>query len=946
MSIIAARTYDRLKRNTDGLNLREELPFLLFSVAAASIIILAGDIVGHTQGFDGLRWKQMALLCFSIAMTGSAIALDLSIGDRRVVSWFRTATSDLQNVGKFFAVTLELGILVAVIREFRIGNTAFSHVIAPLTFVGFCIHQFLPIRYRQQFFLLLSVVGIWAVLGTASTAWLVGICLVMISICHLPVPFFARVAVLLATAGLLALCRAGRIRGPWPAVIWPILGSILMFRLIVYLYDIQHSKEKISIPTTLSYFFLLPNVVFPLFPVVDYKTFRRSWYDANQYEIYQRGVQWIFRGVTHLIAYRIVYNYLIISPTEVASVGQLVRFLFTNFALYLDVSGTFHIIVGILHLFGFHLPETNHRYFLSSSFNDIWRRTNIYWKDFMMKVFYYPAYFRLRKLGNTPALILSTLFIFVVTWFLHAYQWFWLRGSFVTSQQDLLFWTLLGMLVLGNSLYEMKFGRKRSLGTPEWNLSTFAPVALRIAGTMTSLCILWSLWTSSSISEWISLWYLPGKKLSGSLGSLTTMLMVGVVVGGVTHFSADNPKKVAEKPERFSRSAMVASFLFLVVYLAGNPAVYSRFGSRAARLMGTLRSEHVNQQDAALLQRSYYEDLKVERFDSNLWDIYQKVPADWKPIGETEAGHLTNDFEWLDLRPNSAIVLKGAPFHTNRWGMRDQDYNKEKSHGTYRYAMVGASVSMGSGVNDDETFESILERRLNSEKDPRSPYSKYEILNFSVGGYSPLQYLWVVEHRIGEFQPDAILYIAHGDHDEERTVYFLAKFIRTGVDIPYEYLKEVAQRAGVDRNTPEAVAEKRLQPYGKQMLSWIYSRIVEDCRKRGILPISVYLQVLDEQQMPPANAPAHIKLAQDAGFITVNVSNWFSDQDIPQLKIAEWDSHPNAKGHQMIADRLYEELEKKSKTAPIGFPGGMIDDDPKQTSVPAEPRDGAAAPHS
>ena len=56
----------------------------------------------------------------------------------------------------------------------------------------------------------------------------------------------------------------------------------------------------------------------------------------------------------------------------------------------------------MLHLFGFNLPETQSLYYLASSFTDFWRRINIYWKDFMMKVFYYPAFFGLKRSGTRP----------------------------------------------------------------------------------------------------------------------------------------------------------------------------------------------------------------------------------------------------------------------------------------------------------------------------------------------------------------------------------------------------------------------------------------------------------------------------------------------------------------------------------------------------------------
>ena len=44
---------------------------------------------------------------------------------------------------------------------------------------------------------------------------------------------------------------------------------------------------------------MLPNACFPLFPVVDYKTFRRNYFDDDAYRIYQIGVDWMVRGVIH-----------------------------------------------------------------------------------------------------------------------------------------------------------------------------------------------------------------------------------------------------------------------------------------------------------------------------------------------------------------------------------------------------------------------------------------------------------------------------------------------------------------------------------------------------------------------------------------------------------------------------------------------------------------------
>src|SRR5438874_13519972 len=73
-------------------------------------------------------------------------------------------------------------------------------------------------------------------------------------------------------------------------------------------------------------------------------------------------------------------------------------------------------------MFGFDLPETHHLYYLATSFTDVWRRINIYWKDFVMKLFFYPMHFKLRKMGTVWALSVATLVTFLATWLLHSWN--------------------------------------------------------------------------------------------------------------------------------------------------------------------------------------------------------------------------------------------------------------------------------------------------------------------------------------------------------------------------------------------------------------------------------------------------------------------------------------------------------------------------------------------
>jgi D-alanyl-lipoteichoic acid acyltransferase DltB (MBOAT superfamily) len=890
---------------------RDALAVYLILAGVVATIAVGADFLDGTARFGYVSTGEFRLIGAAFAALFGGLGLDLTVGQKFTFEWLREAIASRRYIGKFLAISVELGLLTLVIREFQVGNETFYQVIAIIVFLGFFIHSLLPMPYRLPFFLLLSLLGIQAVFGWSAGAWLVGIGLALIAMCHLPIPFTARITLILATGSVLALARADRvIHAPHLSLIWPVLGSMFMFRLMVYLYDLRHDKTPVSIPATLSYFFLLPNVVFPLFPVVDYKMFRRTYYDADHQQIYQRGIEWMFRGTFQLILYRYVYSHLFIASSDVVSASTLIRYVLTNFALYLRVSGLFHLIVGILHLFGFHLPETHHRYFLSSSFTDFWRRINIYWKDFMMKLFFYPSYFRFKRWGATTALVLSTLLVFTCTWLLHSYQWFWLRGTFPLKAVDMIFWGILALLVVANSLYEAKYGRKRALGKFEWNLSGLAPLALRTAGTFSVICVLWSLWSADSVSEWTSMWHFAGKNVASFVVLMPLFFVAAVVSAGAQSGAATGKKlaSAAAKPApTIYRSILLTGASIILVLLIGHPAVSSRLNPTLQESIRDARVEGLNKHDATLLRRGYYEGLmNSEGFSSQLWEVNMRRPTYWPDINETEASRKTGDFLEYELRPFAGILFKNKPFSTNRWGMRDQDYQKQKPAQTYRYALLGASPEMGSGVADNETFESLAEARLNREKPARDPYARYEILNFSVGGYTPPQFVWILEHKVFDFQPDAVLYVAH-ENDEEAGARYLAKMVRAGVDIPYEPLKGLVRQAGIDRNTPMDVAQARLKPFQWKLLSWVYARVAEDCRQRGVQP--VWILMGDAGLNPPQEAMAqHLRLAEVAGFTTIDLHDWFNNQNIRSVTVAEWDLHPNAEGQKVIADKLYSAL--------------------------------------
>jgi hypothetical protein len=399
---------------------------------------------------------------------------------------------------RFAMLAISLALLLVLFKVYNLEQPAFF-LLACLVFSGFAISYWLPFRFKETFLILLSLAGAYVLLSPLAASLLIVAGFVLFGIVRTGIAFRWR---LLAILVLLAICIYYRSNSHTQLLesFWPVLGAVFMFRMIIYLYDVKHMTTPPALKDYLSYFFLLPNYYFLLFPVVDYQTFRKSYYKRDIHAVAQQGIWWIFRGTTHLLLYRVIFHWQSrFSPPTVSVAVAVVGKIIFSYLLYLRISGQFHIIAGMLCLFGYDMPETNRRYFLARGINDLWRRINIYWKDFMVKIVYFPAYFKLRRLGTLQAELLGTALVILVTWFLHAYQFFWLKGQFRVTSTDSLYWAILGSMMLANVWVEHK--HKKSPPKARWR--GWMQHGFQVAATFSFMAILWSMWNANSVSDWL-----------------------------------------------------------------------------------------------------------------------------------------------------------------------------------------------------------------------------------------------------------------------------------------------------------------------------------------------------------------------------------------------------------------------------------------------------------
>ncbi len=506
--------------------------------------------------------------------------------------------------------------------------------------------------------------------------------------------------------------------------------------------------------------------------------------------------------------------------------------------------------------------------------------------------------------------MLSTLYVVAMTWFLHACQWFWIEGSFPLRWQDGVFWTILAILMTVATLAE--FRRKEPSGAavvspPRLLVSR----TLRVGATFVGISILWSLWTSDSLEEWIAVWSVLGNgwagdavsRLMGPVAAVIGAILLGVVStmpdGAARRAPAMEPPLQGQVP--FWGVAGLTSATLLVMAVAGSPDLLHAFVPQLEEAMVPLHTVPLNRVDLARLQRGYYEDLmNADRFNSRLWELTLKRSPSWAKLSQSAAVRETADYRRLELLPFADVVFKGARFHTNGWGMRDREYTRGKPSGTYRIAVLGGSFVMGSGVEDDETFEALLEQRLNRELTPRSGV-RYEVLNFAVGGYGPLPKLMTLELKVFAFEPDAVLYVTQAG-DLEMEVHQMRLAIARDAWPPYPFVRDLLEQAGIRKGMSEAEMLRRLRPHEQALLSWVEHMVAKQCEERGVLPMWVWLPSLNPRAAAkPAPRPP-------PGFVAMNLEGLFDGRDLTGLRLRDWDFHPNADGHRMIADRLYAEI--------------------------------------
>jgi hypothetical protein len=161
--------------------------------------------------------------------------------------------------------------------------------------------------------------------------------------------------------------------------------------------------------------------------------------------------------------------------------------------------------------------------------------------------------------------------------------------------------------------------------------------------------------------------------------------------------------------------------------------------------------------------------------------------------------------------------------------------------------------------------------------------------------------------RAFEFEPDAVLYMGVNE------LYWVVKELVLATQqqraFPDARLAEVIDRIGLTARTPRGEAVQLLESGREEVLAFIYGAIVQRCQVHDARAFYAALPL--PRDLPPDQAQSlarEIELAQKAGFTLIDIEDALAGVPYPQLWVRDFDQHMNARGHALVADRLYPAL--------------------------------------
>ncbi len=260
-------------------------------------------------------------------------------------------------------------------------------------------------------------------------------------------------------------------------------------------------------------------------------------------------------------------------------------------------------------------------------------------------------------------------------------------------------------------------------------------------------------------------------------------------------------------------------------------------------------------------------------------------------------------------KPNKAMELMNVMVDINSDGLRDTEYPLEKGD-DYRIIFLGDSLTFGWGVEDKDTFATILETEISSTQPT-------EIINFGTGNYNTEQEINLFIEKGLKYNPDKVV-LFYFINDAEITpkksdLWFLG--YSHFISFYWSRINSLLNNFFPSKSFKEYYESL----YDEDQQGWINSRTAiiqlrDICRSRGIqLQVVLLPELHDVNNEIFTNVYNNLSLFLAENNIDyLNLAKLFENHPNQfELWVSSDDAHPNDVAHRKIAESSLEFINDK-----------------------------------
>jgi len=283
----------------------------------------------------------------------------------------------------------------------------------------------------------------------------------------------------------------------------------------------------------------------------------------------------------------------------------------------------------------------------------------------------------------------------------------------------------------------------------------------------------------------------------------------------------------------------------------------------------------------------------------------------------------------MQLAPRNVrgVLPNGAYYRTNSLGVRGPEYDRPAPPGVFRIVTVGDSVTMGAGVEEEDTYSAQLAEVLAA----RHPGRRFEVINAGLAGLDIVQIVGRLEKVGLPYDPNLVVYgwtmnditgPAYREFARPKASYALYHAVYDRFAGSRSYLLRVlwprwiSFRELVAPHPQSYTAELRYNyfenPEAWERFTAQLDRLAAIGRERGIcVVVFIHTSLVRLNGFHPMRSIYErvADAAETRGLHAVQSLSALVGRTEDQLRLSYYDWHPNRAGHALLAQALADGID-------------------------------------